>query len=110
MFKWIFEGKFLLKLMWLSTIKIFKFVYLSGIASAHIDPSWLVEKSDVHELKNSLPKSLLTANLSDFTVWVDPLDATKEYTEGFLDHVTVLIGIALGKKAIAGVIHQPFYG
>ena len=57
-----------------------------------------------------MPESLLNANLSDFTVWVDPLDATKEYTEGFLDHVTVLIGIALGKKAVAGVIHQPFYG
>jgi len=81
-----------------------------GIASANIDPTWLVEKSDEHGLQESLPESLLTANLSDFTVWVDPLDATKEYTEGFLDHVTVLIGIALGKKAVAGVIHQPFYG
>ena len=81
-----------------------------GIASANIDPSWLVEKSEEHELKNSIPKSLLDANLKEFTVWVDPLDATKEYSEGFLDHVTVLIGIALGKKAVAGVIHQPFYG
>ena len=86
------------------------YVSPAGIASANIDPTWLVEKSDEHGLKESLPPSLLTANLSDFTVWVDPLDATKEYTEGFLDHVTVLIGIALGKKAVAGVIHQPFYG
>ena len=44
-----------------------------------------------------------------FTVWVDPLDGTKEYTEGFLDHVTVLIGIAVGKRAVAGVINQPFF-
>ena len=86
------------------------YVSSAGIASANIDPTWLVEKSDEHGLKETLPESLLTANLSDFTVWVDPLDATKEYTEGFLDHVTVLIGIALGKKAVAGVIHQPFYG
>ncbi|XP_016394911.1 3'(2'),5'-bisphosphate nucleotidase 1-like isoform X5 [Sinocyclocheilus rhinocerous] len=42
-------------------------------------------------------------------VWVDPLDGTKEYTEGLLDHVTVLIGIAYGGTAIAGVINQPFY-
>uniref|UniRef100_A0A673VVQ3 3'(2'),5'-bisphosphate nucleotidase 1 n=1 Tax=Salmo trutta TaxID=8032 RepID=A0A673VVQ3_SALTR len=42
-------------------------------------------------------------------VWVDPLDGTKEYTEGLLDHVTVLIGIAYGGKAIAGVINQPFF-
>ena len=61
-------------------------------------------------MKEVLPNTLLNANLNEFTVWVDPLDATKEYSEGFLDHVTVLIGIALGKKAVAGVIHQPFYG
>lgn len=28
---------------------------------------------------------------------------------GLLDHVTVLIGIAVDKKAVAGVIHQPYY-
>lgn len=28
---------------------------------------------------------------------------------GLLDNVTVLIGIAHGGKAIAGVINQPFY-
>ena len=26
-----------------------------------------------------------------------------------LDHVTVLIGIAVGRVAVAGVIHQPYY-
>ena len=29
---------------------------------------------------------------------------------GLLDHVTVLIGIAVGGKAVAGVIYQPYYG
>lgn len=29
---------------------------------------------------------------------------------GLLEHVTVLIGIAINKKAVAGVIHQPYYG
>ncbi|GAB1285835.1 3'(2'),5'-bisphosphate nucleotidase 1 [Apodemus speciosus] len=42
-------------------------------------------------------------------VWVDPLDGTKEYTEGLLDNVTVLIGIAYEGKAIAGIINQPYY-
>lgn len=42
-------------------------------------------------------------------MWVDPLDGTSEYTQGLLDHVTVLIGIAVGKEPVAGVIHQPFY-
>ncbi|XP_070704998.1 3'(2'),5'-bisphosphate nucleotidase 1 [Pempheris klunzingeri] len=45
----------------------------------------------------------------ELVVWVDPLDGTKEYTEGLLDNVTVLIGIAYGGRAIAGVINQPFY-
>lgn len=30
-------------------------------------------------------------------------------SSGLLDNVTVLIGIAYGGKAIAGVINQPFY-
>ena len=29
--------------------------------------------------------------------------------QGLLDHVTVLIGIAVGKQAVAGVIHQPYW-
>ncbi|XP_040925501.1 3'(2'),5'-bisphosphate nucleotidase 1 isoform X2 [Betta splendens] len=73
----------------------------------------------------------------EIVVWVDPLDGTKEYTEAsmclrrqteartphnrpdtskphstalwLLDNVTVLIGIAYGGRAIAGVINQPFY-
>ncbi len=31
------------------------------------------------------------------------------FIAGLLDHVTVLIGIAYGGTAIAGVINQPFY-
>ena len=26
-----------------------------------------------------------------------------------LDHVTVLVGIAVGSRSVAGVIHQPYY-
>ena len=42
-------------------------------------------------------------------VWVDPLDGTTEYTQGFVEHVTVLIGIAVDGAAVAGVVHQPFF-
>jgi 3'(2'), 5'-bisphosphate nucleotidase len=42
-------------------------------------------------------------------IWVDPLDGTREFTEGRLEGVTVLIGVANNGNPIGGVIHQPFY-
>ncbi|CAN9507943.1 unnamed protein product [Ophioblennius macclurei] len=60
-------------------------------------------------LQTSCPSEYRELKEEELVVWVDPLDGTKEYTEGLLDNVTVLIGIAHGGKAIAGVINQPFY-
>ncbi|XP_051954885.1 3'(2'),5'-bisphosphate nucleotidase 1-like [Xyrauchen texanus] len=60
-------------------------------------------------LQKSCPNQYASLKEEELVVWVDPLDGTKEYTEGLLDHVTVLIGIAYGGTAIAGVINQPFY-
>lgn len=47
--------------------------------------------------------------LSDVTVWVDPLDGTKEILDGNLRAVTVLIGIAMRGKPAAGIVYQPFW-
>ena len=72
----------------------------------------LVTKADesvIERYRDQLPAEVMNARWEDLTVWVDPLDGTKEYTEGYLDHVTVLVGIAIGKKAVGGVIHQPFW-
>ncbi|TRY86339.1 hypothetical protein DNTS_016139, partial [Danionella cerebrum] len=60
-------------------------------------------------LEKPCPDQYAGLKEEELVVWVDPLDGTKEYTEGLLDHVTVLIGIAHGGTAIAGVINQPFY-
>uniref|UniRef100_A0A4W4EX38 3'(2'),5'-bisphosphate nucleotidase 1 n=1 Tax=Electrophorus electricus TaxID=8005 RepID=A0A4W4EX38_ELEEL len=75
-------------------------------------------------LQKPCPDEYSNLKEEELVVWVDPLDGTKEYTEGkrpldqrsvlclitgLLDHVTVLIGIAYKGKAIAGVINQPFY-
>ena len=46
----------------------------------------------------------------EITVWIDPLDGTREYVEGTRECVTVLIGIAVNGQAVAGVINQPFIG
>ena len=47
----------------------------------------------------------------DLFVWVDPLDGTREYTQGpeYSKEVTVLIGVSLNGRPIAGVMNQPFY-
>ncbi|KAM9355299.1 3'(2'),5'-bisphosphate nucleotidase 1 isoform 1-T4 [Pholidichthys leucotaenia] len=70
----------------------------------------LIETGQAEEiLQKSCPAEYSDLKEEELVVWVDPLDGTKEYTEGLLDNVTVLIGIAYGGKAIAGVINQPFY-
>ncbi len=69
----------------------------------------VIKDQDAEAAKLSVPAEYAKATLEDICVWVDPLDGTKEYTEGLLDHVTVLIGIAVGKKAVAGVINQPYF-
>ncbi|XP_045502385.1 3'(2'),5'-bisphosphate nucleotidase 1 isoform X2 [Colias croceus] len=70
---------------------------------------FLVLDGDSEILALECPKSLLGVKEEDIVVWVDPLDGTSEYTQGFLEHVTVLIGISVNEKPVAGVIHQPYY-
>ncbi|ESN90632.1 hypothetical protein HELRODRAFT_70686 [Helobdella robusta] len=72
---------------------------------------WIEEGEDdeVYKQEKNFPPQLLSANQNNLCVWVDPLDGTNEYTKGHLDHVTVLIGIAVDGKAVAGIIHQPYY-
>ncbi|XP_068433130.1 3'(2'),5'-bisphosphate nucleotidase 1 isoform X2 [Clinocottus analis] len=70
----------------------------------------LIESGHSEEiLQKTCPEEYSRLKEEELVVWVDPLDGTKEYTEGLLDNVTVLIGIAYGGRAIAGVINQPFY-
>uniref|UniRef100_A0A8C9R242 3'(2'),5'-bisphosphate nucleotidase 1 n=2 Tax=Scleropages formosus TaxID=113540 RepID=A0A8C9R242_SCLFO len=70
----------------------------------------LIENGQSEEiLQKPCPSEYINIKEEELVVWVDPLDGTKEYTEGLLDHVTVLIGIAYNGKAIAGVINQPFF-
>eukprot|EP00771_Trimastix_marina_P000135 gnl/Trimastix_PCT/1143.p1 GENE.gnl/Trimastix_PCT/1143~~gnl/Trimastix_PCT/1143.p1 ORF type:complete len:298 (-),score=73.55 gnl/Trimastix_PCT/1143:107-1000(-) len=44
------------------------------------------------------------------TIWIDPLDGTKDFVAGRLEMVSVLIGIAVDGQARCGVIHRPFTG
>eukprot|EP01064_Diplonema_japonicum_P015234 TRINITY_DN22989_c0_g1_i1.p1 TRINITY_DN22989_c0_g1~~TRINITY_DN22989_c0_g1_i1.p1 ORF type:complete len:802 (+),score=209.56 TRINITY_DN22989_c0_g1_i1:80-2407(+) len=50
-----------------------------------------------------------SVTLDEITVFVDPVDGTREFVQGRLDACQVLIGIALSGRPIAGVITLPFH-
>ncbi|KAF0717628.1 Aste57867_2191 [Aphanomyces stellatus] len=52
----------------------------------------------------------LAVAIEDVAVWIDPLDGTRKFTEKVYDDVSVLLGISVRGRPIAGVMHQPFLG
>ncbi|CAH8440690.1 unnamed protein product [Schistosoma turkestanicum] len=76
-----------------------------------LDPGNVLQSTELNlaVLECQCPPELKDLSLEEIVVWVDPLDGTKEFTEGLVEFVTVLIGISVGGKAVGGVVAQPFY-
>lgn len=74
-----------------------------------VSSDWIITKYDESVLGQKCPNEFQDIKDEDVIVWVDPLDGTSEFTQGLLDHVTILIGLSVKGKAIGGVIHQPFF-
>ena len=48
--------------------------------------------------------------LADTCLWIDPLDGTLSFVRNELHQVSILIGIAVRDRPVAGVILEPFVG
>jgi len=92
-----------------------QFPKVTVIGEENLDPNedvvedWVETSFDNEVLSSKCPEIYATLKEEEVVIWVDPLDGTSEYTQGLLDHVTVLVGVAVNGQAVGGVIHQPFY-
>jgi 3'-phosphoadenosine 5'-phosphosulfate (PAPS) 3'-phosphatase len=58
--------------------------------------------------KNEVLEDPYTFTASDLSVWIDPIDGTRELVAGRLENVTCMIGVVKDKVPIMGLVHRPY--
>lgn len=91
---------------------IYTFPGIRVVSEEHFESSKDIYPVNVNKYTQSsefsqIPNDIIL-NMNDLVVWIDPLDATKEYSEGLTEYVTTMVCVARKGEPLIGVIHQPF--
>ena len=84
-------------------------IWICGEEEVKFEESDIIQGVNIDLIPaNLLPEDIRQIDLEEITIWVDPLDGTKNFVKGDVLGVTSIIGICRAGRPILGIIHHPF--